>query len=177
MAKKHKLHLEKPVYQRAYLQYQTLVGQHPYVIRFIAVGLCLSWVLTMIVVTGCTFLLVGTTTGQDDVNDFSGLGLFQRAYYKNNHIIGCIAYPAAGKNEFDIPFLIGRSFGIITLILVTTSLVSFMVLLGFIKYSSFKKRIWQIATKMCLASALGTQILTFAAFFIVAMSAFTRFPL
>ena len=138
------------------------MGRHPRTRAIVAIGLCMSWVFTIVGVTGCTFMLVGVD-GQDR-DDLGGLGLFHRAFYKNDDLLGCIAYPPAGNTQFDGPFQVGRAFGIVTLVLLTTSLASFVVLHGFIKSSPRKNIIWWITTQLTLPVALVSQLVTFASF-------------
>ena len=94
----------------------------------IAVMICVSWIFTLIATTRCTFILVGAT-GQER-SELSGLGLFNRAYYMNDDVLGCIAYPRAAKSEFDSAFESGRAFGMMTLLLMTVAFGSFLVLHG-----------------------------------------------
>jgi hypothetical protein len=138
------------------------IGQHPNIRTFIGAGLYISWIFILVETTPCSFLLVGST-GQDR-NDFSGIGLYNRAYYMNDQLLGCIAYPSTAKGEFDGAFEVGRAFGIMTLLLITASFVSFSVLHAFLEPSRNKEVAWWSLTQLTLPCALLSQLITFAAF-------------
>jgi len=126
----------------------------------VAVVMSLCWIFTLVGVTRCTFLLVGAK-GQDKA-DYSGLGLFNRAYYYHDDILGCISYPPAASGDFDQPFEVGRAFGTITLLLMTTAFVSFFGLHGFTEVSHHKKKAWLALTQCTVPCAFVSQLITFS---------------
>ena len=159
---KHPRQSTKPSWYQQIIQTYFAMGRHPRTRVIVAVGLCMSWAFTTVGVTDCTFMLVGID-GQDR-DDMSGLGLFNRAFYKNGDILGCIAYSPTGNTTFDGPFHIGRAFGVMALIFITTSLISFIIVHGFLKGSPAKEIIWWIATQLTLPVAFVAQTITFASF-------------
>jgi len=138
------------------------VGNHSYARLLMTVTIVMSWVCSIIGVTGCTFFLVGAT-GQD-WQELSGLGLFHRAYYKNNNILGCIAYSPSNKGDFDGPLQVGRAFGVLTLIFITICLVSSIALQGFFDTSRNKEKAWWLLVQLTLPVACLCQVITFATF-------------
>jgi hypothetical protein len=118
----------------------------------------LSWVISLVGVKRCTFLLVGPIGGGPA--DYSGIGLYTRASYNMDDMIGCLAYPDSVNDDFDTTFKAARAFGAITALLMTTVLLLCLVQL-FTHVGSEKA--WY-ATRALLPSALISQMLVFLAY-------------
>ncbi|GKY90953.1 hypothetical protein MPSEU_000068100 [Mayamaea pseudoterrestris] len=120
--------------------------------------LCLflvSWLLSIIGVQRCTFMLVGPSNGSQD--NFSGVGLFSRGVYYRGKLIGCVDYPHATRMDFDAPFQAGRIFGGVTAFLMT-----FICLLKLWQVFAHRARreIW-LMIRLLLPCATFSQLLTF----------------
>jgi hypothetical protein len=115
----------------------------------------LSWMLAVLGVQQCTFLLVGPAQGSQE--HFSGIGLFSRAVYYRGDVIGCIDYPEATRADFDSPFQTGRVFGVIT-----TFLMTFICLLNMMQVfvGTAKDEVW-LLIRLLLPFATLSQMLTF----------------
>lgn len=126
------------------------------------ISICLSWIFAIVGISRCTFLLVGAT-GQDRMS-FSGLGLFNRAYYMNDDILGCISYSPSARNKFDGPLEVGRAFAVFNVILMTISFLSYFILHGFMQPSGMKNTIWLAAAQVTIPCAFISQLIVFSAF-------------
>jgi hypothetical protein len=118
----------------------------------------LSWVISLVGVNRCTFLLVGPIGGGP--SDYSGIGLYTRASYNVDDMIGCLAYPDSVSVDFDATFQAARAFGAITALLMTIVLLLCLVQL-FTHVGSGKA--WYV-TRALLPSAVICQILVFLAY-------------
>ena len=113
------------------------------------------WIISVFGVHHCTYMLVGPAGG--DKSDFSGLGLFSRAAYYKEDLIGCLAYPEKTVDRFDQSFQTGRTFGVISALLVSLIFV-LTVLQLFVRLA--KDEIW-LVIRILLPCATVSQLLVF----------------
>jgi hypothetical protein len=117
----------------------------------------LAWVISLVGVRRCTFLLIGPIGGGQ--SDYSGIGLYSRAAYNGDDMIGCLAFPDSAS-DFDTSFQTARVFGAFTAVLMTAVLLLSLVQL-FTHVGSEKA--WYI-TRALLPSAVICQLLVFLAY-------------
>lgn len=130
-----------------------------FVFRLIYVGLVLvSWSMSLFSIQRCTFLLVGLKSTSRNLH--SGLGLFSRAIYENNDLIGCVTYTDDLRGSFDSPFLAGRAFGVLTSLFLTLGAILTVIQLF---VGSWRSEIW-LSMKGILLAACVAQILVFVVF-------------
>jgi hypothetical protein len=118
----------------------------------------LTWIISLVGVQRCTFLLVGPIGGGP--SDYTGIGLYTRASYNADEMIGCLAYPDSVNDGFDAAFQAARAFGAVTALLMTTVLLLSLVQL-FTHAGS--EKVWYI-TRGLLLSAVICQLLVFLAY-------------
>jgi hypothetical protein len=118
----------------------------------------LSWVISLVGVKRCTFILIGPIGGGP--SDYSGIGLYTRASYNMDDMIGCLAYTDSVNDDFDATFQAARAFGAVTALLMTTVLLISLVQL-FTHVGSAKA--WYV-TRALLPSAVICQALVFLAY-------------
>jgi hypothetical protein len=115
----------------------------------------LSWAVSLIGVQRCTFILIGPIGG--GTNDYTGIGLYTRASYNVDEMIGCLAYPDSVSNSFDTTFQAARAFGVVTALLMTIVLLLSLIRL-FTHVGSEKT--WCV-TRALLPLAVACQLLVF----------------
>ena len=117
-----------------------------------------SWILSVVSVRHCTFVLVGFV--EDNRDSDLGIGLYSRAAYLDDEIIGCLSYPEDARDTFDPPFQVARVFGVVATLLMTVVLLLFTLQL-FVQIA--KEEIW-FAVRCLLTCTLISQLLTFVVF-------------
>lgn len=117
-----------------------------------------AWAVTVAGVSGCTFIMVGLSGGAE-IN-LSGIGLFTRSVYEDDHMIGCLAYPQDVKIGFDQVFLASRVFGTVSAMLMS---VVYILHVSQIFVHGAKEEIW-LAIRVLLPSVTVFQLLVFIAY-------------
>jgi hypothetical protein len=117
------------------------------------------WLVTIVGVRGCTFILVGST-GNDSL-DLKGFGLFNHAVYEEDgDFRGCLAYSNTERGSFSPSFQASRVFGTISALLMTVVTLCVVIQLF---CSIAKEEIW-LFIRALLPISLLSQLLSFVAF-------------
>eukprot|EP00522_Entomoneis_paludosa_P008105 CAMPEP_0172451490 /NCGR_PEP_ID=MMETSP1065-20121228/9523_1 /TAXON_ID=265537 /ORGANISM="Amphiprora paludosa, Strain CCMP125" /LENGTH=583 /DNA_ID=CAMNT_0013203453 /DNA_START=121 /DNA_END=1872 /DNA_ORIENTATION=- len=80
-----------------------------------------AWLLSILGIRNCTFILVGQE--DQDSSMYMGVGLYTRAYYVGDDKVGCIAHSDANKDHFDGFFQSSRVFGAVAALLMSVIFV------------------------------------------------------
>jgi hypothetical protein len=125
--------------------------------------IAISWMVSILGVQRCTFVLVGY---QDEFQtNYSGIGLFSLAIQErddngNSVFLGCVAYPDHAIDTLDSPFRAARAFGAIT-----TLITSGILVLAFLQLivRQHIQKVW-FALRVAVPISIITLLFSFTVF-------------
>jgi len=115
----------------------------------------LAWLLSVLGIRHCTFLLVGREEQHTDM--YMGVGLYTRAFYVGDDNVGCIAHSDANKSHFDGYFQASRVLGAVASLLLC---VAFLVGIAQLFSNLAKVELW-LFVRFLLPCAFVAEALMF----------------